>query len=459
VAKKKKNKGRPPAPVPPSPPRFNVGDRVRVRPGVSDPDYSDIPWSGWAGVVDEVQARKRSRLYAVRWSPETLAAGHPVYFLRCKLDGTEPDLAWLEEKDLEPDPGTPVTIEQPTRLIPPPLDLRNPLELARHILGVTRDDELPPFTPEGMARFHAYLVSRVQGAMVLVDEQGYRNVNDVAPGMVLRLLPLTPEMGAADLLLDVKMLEGGKVEMPISEIAPLPGTPSATALKAYLDWINDAEEEGDESEQWQESARQAAPAGWERDALRQLGQGMLLACLMGTVLVSLVWAMPSTHLAALIGACMLGVVGALLGGGAELKVRKDKGLRANVAGGGLLGLLGGAFLGATLGALVIAGLGALGGAFVGLMLSGLLKVLDIRWPGVPRLVLVGTAAGAVFWAFANAKDGDLALAGLWRGALGGLAMGVIVLFGGWYYFGAVMPPTRRASQEGERPEEGRASAP
>lgn len=35
-------------------PGYNVGDKVRVRTGVSDPDYDDLTIGGWAGTIAEV---------------------------------------------------------------------------------------------------------------------------------------------------------------------------------------------------------------------------------------------------------------------------------------------------------------------------------------------------------------------------------------------------------------------
>ena len=32
-------------------PRLNVGDKVRVSTGVSDPDYDDLTIGGWAGTI------------------------------------------------------------------------------------------------------------------------------------------------------------------------------------------------------------------------------------------------------------------------------------------------------------------------------------------------------------------------------------------------------------------------
>ena len=38
-----------------SPSTFSVGDAVRVRFGVTDPDFPDIPFGGWAGAITEVE--------------------------------------------------------------------------------------------------------------------------------------------------------------------------------------------------------------------------------------------------------------------------------------------------------------------------------------------------------------------------------------------------------------------
>ena len=51
---------------------YAVGDKVRVRRGVADPEYPDLPLGGWAGSVAEVDARSSPPMYFVRWSRETL---------------------------------------------------------------------------------------------------------------------------------------------------------------------------------------------------------------------------------------------------------------------------------------------------------------------------------------------------------------------------------------------------
>ena len=36
-------------------PRFQVGNKVRVKYGVIDPDFPDIPLGGWSGTIKEVE--------------------------------------------------------------------------------------------------------------------------------------------------------------------------------------------------------------------------------------------------------------------------------------------------------------------------------------------------------------------------------------------------------------------
>src|SRR5437899_3797137 len=102
-------------------PRFQVGDRVRVKPGITSPNYEDIPMGGWAGTVTEVERWEDQVNYEIDWDRRTLDSMHPVYRKRCERDGLDEETMWLGEEDIEPDDGTPVPIEQPTEITTPPL--------------------------------------------------------------------------------------------------------------------------------------------------------------------------------------------------------------------------------------------------------------------------------------------------------------------------------------------------
>jgi uncharacterized protein YodC (DUF2158 family) len=71
------------------PVRFQVGDKVRVKRGIKDVEYPDMPLSGWAGKITEVH---KDGMYTIRWSNETLAAIHPVVKKRSEKDGIDASL-------------------------------------------------------------------------------------------------------------------------------------------------------------------------------------------------------------------------------------------------------------------------------------------------------------------------------------------------------------------------------
>ena len=68
-------------------PRFEVGNKVRVKPGVSDPDFPDIPLGGWTGTVTEVEQADDQITYEIKWNKRTVNGMHPVYLTRCEMDG------------------------------------------------------------------------------------------------------------------------------------------------------------------------------------------------------------------------------------------------------------------------------------------------------------------------------------------------------------------------------------
>src|SRR3984885_7245174 len=122
MSRKKKRPGREkPKPRPTFPIRYAVGDQVRVKPDMMDPDYADIPISGWAGTIREVDPRSNPPTYQIEWNKHTLDHMHPVYRNRCKRDDLEWERMWLCESDVEPDDGSPAVIEQPTNIVTRPL--------------------------------------------------------------------------------------------------------------------------------------------------------------------------------------------------------------------------------------------------------------------------------------------------------------------------------------------------
>jgi len=143
------------------PPKFKVGDRVRVKHGVQDPLYPDIPLGGWAGVVEEVLCLRRTE-YLLDWTEETLQNTHPVFKKRCLRDGASFEQTWLKEKDLEPDRGEPLSMEQPTSLVTRPLAPDDQHDRIRAVFGLTSDDPLPEVDEENQQRYCDWLKEHLQ---------------------------------------------------------------------------------------------------------------------------------------------------------------------------------------------------------------------------------------------------------------------------------------------------------
>ena len=82
-------------------PRFSQGCRVRVKIGVMDPDFPDVPLGDWTGTVSQVPSGGCAS-YLVRWSPETLENVHPACRDYCEKEDITFDKMWLLDGDLEP---------------------------------------------------------------------------------------------------------------------------------------------------------------------------------------------------------------------------------------------------------------------------------------------------------------------------------------------------------------------
>lgn len=138
--------------------KFKVGDKVRVKQGIRDTDYPDIPLGGWAGAITEVQ---KDGMYTIRWSRETLGNIHPVVKQRSEKDGTVLEEYWLGDDDLEPDAGGPLNIEPPTEIVVKPLSPKDQDDRIRMVFGLTSNDPLPEVDDEMLTTYRDYLAKNL----------------------------------------------------------------------------------------------------------------------------------------------------------------------------------------------------------------------------------------------------------------------------------------------------------
>ena len=356
---------------------------MRVKAGVSHPNYPDIPLGGWTGEINDVDAKSRQPMYEVNWSRATLSRVHPIYEKRCERDGRDSDSTWLREIDLENDPGDEPVMEQPTRLQPRPLNLQDPHDVCRKVFGLTSDDEAPPVNEETLRRYHQYLSGRLRLPQPAVFMKNRRfQAPSVTPVILRGLAPVeqaTTEMG----LFAEVTLEGRPMTLPLAGIH-IPHPDGANPdLMSYHRWLTEAPDEP------------FAPPSARTMFLVIL----LVAAAIGLIGGALVETVPGAHLAARIGATLFALLGAGMGAMLDMAYRRDMRLSPGFLGGACFGMLVGACIGVAAGCVVLAYPGAVLGGIAAAVLVKVLAAYKRRFLGTFKSMFVGAVLGAVGYAF------------------------------------------------------------
>ena len=225
---------------PPAPARFAVGDRVRVKPGTTDPDFADIPLGGWAGTITEVNPREKPPTYLVEWDAYTLANMHPVYRKRCERDDLVVESMCLGEDDLVPHDGSPTVIEQPTAIRLRPLNMKDQDDRVRAALGLTSDDPMPEVSEETLLAYHAYLAKHLSFpfAARLTEETGFLHGRKTTVTVVALLdaddaNDIDEELGLLCQARDGKE----RFEVPVDDIEAGKGGPNHQLVEDYSYWF------------------------------------------------------------------------------------------------------------------------------------------------------------------------------------------------------------------------------
>ena len=213
---------------------FQIGDKVRVRHGVMDTDYPDMPLGGWVGTITEVHD---DGMYTIRWSEETLVSIHPVFKKRCEKDGLEFDQYRLGADDLEPDTGAALEIEQPKKITTKPLSPKDQDDRIRMVFELTSNDPLPEVDDETLAAYHQYLSKNLVFPFAAEHGVEYGHPERVK---VIGLgdpddEPMIDEMYG--ILCEARM-EGQIVTLPLGELEDAMSKPNRQLIGDYCYWFH-----------------------------------------------------------------------------------------------------------------------------------------------------------------------------------------------------------------------------
>lgn len=233
------------------PARFAMGDRVRARLGTVHAEYPDIPLGGWVGTVERI-AWLIPTGYHVRWTEDTLAAAHPVYYKRCRRDDVKPGTCWLDEGQLEADsPEQPAAMEQPTRLVIRPLDADNQVDRIRMVFGLTSDDPLPAVDDQTQRQY----VDCLKARLAIPFEIAYwANLSDYSHGRKrVRVVGLGFD-SMTGAMCEVRFKDETE-QIPLVNVDLEEDHPNCQLVEDYKSWVWSAPTDGEEDyedEDWED---------------------------------------------------------------------------------------------------------------------------------------------------------------------------------------------------------------
>lgn len=221
----------------PTPTKFQVGERVRVKQGIRDADYPDMPLGGWVGTISEVHDHG---MYTVRWSQDTLDAIHPVYLKRCERDGMDSEQYWLGDDDLELDAGGPLTLEHPTKIRTTPLSPNDQDDRVRTVFDLTSNDPLPDVDKATLEKYHEHLSKHLVFPFEADGRSGTGLFSGKTTNVTVMCLGDPDDKVMIDdsygILCKAKHERRGLI-LPLGELDVKKGKPNRQLIKDYHDWF------------------------------------------------------------------------------------------------------------------------------------------------------------------------------------------------------------------------------
>jgi hypothetical protein len=153
-----------PSQRPATTPRYPIGTRVQVKPGVTVRGFEPILLEGCAGTVEALRSIGGRPVCQLRWDGRSLEALAGDYLALCSRDGVDPETIWLEEDHVAIDDGTPWPVEEPIceeRPEPEEEEVGDHHARLRRAFGVGPDGSIPGISPASLHAYHRYLAARL----------------------------------------------------------------------------------------------------------------------------------------------------------------------------------------------------------------------------------------------------------------------------------------------------------
>jgi hypothetical protein len=433
-------------------PRFQPGDRVRGRYGVMVPGFEDIPLGGWAGTIEMSEQVDDQITYEIVWDRRTLDGMHPVYKNRCERDGLDPETMWLGEEDLEADDGTPIPIEQPTEIRTPPLSEKDQDDRVRKALGLTHDDPLPEISHETLSAYSRSLAAHLKFPFAAI-----RGEEEIGPYSRKRAtMTVTGLLGpdeSGGLSVEDGLVCTGRdrdeeIEIPLCDIEVKTKDPNFKLVSDYAYWFHNwpCRDDDDTGEGGDEDEGPEVPP----PGLWLFTKAVLVCGIGGALLGAAIGAALRTWdgavMAAMIGGVPLGMIGAWLLGRYGSLFGAVNRLRHGPLLGAASGLIAGGLVGVVAGLMVVSLPWSLVGLIVGMFSGPYLLPQERRRLISLRAASLGTCGGILVSAFRH--DRARATSGAVPGMITGLlvAAGLVLLLVGAVY---LMPRSPKGSDDTE----------
>lgn len=218
-----------------NPRKFTVGDRVRVKQGVTDFDYADMPLGGWAGVVAEID-QSTCTTCLVRWSPETLAMIGRLYVDRCREDGIDFHEKWLDVDELVHEPGGAVWMEQPDRASGASVP-DSAVNRVREVFGLESSDPLPRVDRGSLGAYYEHLFARLAFPFPAAWWQDSRRPTRAPRNVVVLYLLDKSLLNESDGIVCEAQDEEGKSRLPLHKLLLDPQDSNYQVIDDYRYWF------------------------------------------------------------------------------------------------------------------------------------------------------------------------------------------------------------------------------